>query len=107
MFKWDYAPVEDIRERMNKLAMDAIGKIIFEETEENPDREIKFERITGIMFLLAEIDEDMSTSEEEKGPTLGDVMHNIGESVKEFNKLCNMAHETSHPWKENGNGTDS
>lgn len=60
MFSWDFEPQDVISKRLNKLALDAISKIVFEETEENPDREIRYERITGILCLLAEIDEDMN-----------------------------------------------
>ncbi len=107
MFKWDYAPIEEINTRIHKLALEAIGRIIFDETDENPDREIRFERITGVMFLLEEIEEDMSACETEKGPSLGDVMKSLGDSVKDFDGLCNMVSKAAHPGKEPSHGTDS
>ena len=58
MIDWGFENTDLIMDRLNRLAMDAISRVVFEDG--GTDREILYERISGILMLVCEVDESIA-----------------------------------------------
>ena len=62
---WNYISRENAKDNINALALDAIGQIVFANLPDEVTMERKYERICGIMYFMAEINESLAEKEKE------------------------------------------